>query len=83
MALSHSGDAKKAYEVISSASEANVFYHCPDSLLLIHVCWFSKFLDMSFHLEELRVFSQPVHSWQMTKKLYVALPVGSSKITNL
>lgn len=56
MALSHSGDAKKAYEVIRSASEANVFYHCPESLLLIHVCWFSKFLDMSFHLEELRVF---------------------------
>lgn len=57
MALSHSGDAKKAYEVINSASEANVFYHCSESLLLIHVCWFSRFLDLSFHLEELSIFT--------------------------
>lgn len=56
MALSHSGDTKKAYEVISLASEANVFYHCPESLLLIYVCWFSKFLDASCYLDELRSF---------------------------
>lgn len=83
MALSHSGDTKKAYEVISSASEANVFYHCPESLLIIYVCWFSKSLDTTCYLDELRLLSQPVLSWQMTKKLCVALPAGSSKITNL
>ena len=32
---------KSAYENIASALSANVFYHAPDALLSIHVCWLS------------------------------------------
>lgn len=45
MALAQSGDNQSAYEVLASASSANVFYHFPDSMFLIHVCWFSKLND--------------------------------------
>ena len=47
IALAQSGDRRQAYDVVTSASNANVFYHSPDSMFLIHVSWFSKFFSKS------------------------------------
>ena len=43
MKLAQGGDISSSYEVIAAAFHANVFYHSPESLLLIHVCWFSEY----------------------------------------
>ena len=40
--LALKNEAQNGYEIISSALNANVFYHSPDSMFLIHVCWFSE-----------------------------------------
>lgn len=32
-----------AYDIISSTLNANIFYHSPDSVFLIHVCWFCTY----------------------------------------
>lgn len=40
--LALSSDVQGGYEIISSALNVNVFCHSPDSIFLIHVCWFSK-----------------------------------------
>ena len=40
-------DLCSAYEIVASAYHANVFYHSPESLFLIHVCWFGKSLGKS------------------------------------
>ena len=45
MALAKSGDTQSAYEVLTSASSANVFYHSPDWMFLVQVCWFSELID--------------------------------------
>ena len=43
MTLAQSGNILSSYDVIDAAFHANVFYHSPESLFLIHVCWFSKY----------------------------------------
>lgn len=40
--LAMNDQSSSAYEVLSSAYDANVFFHSRDSMFLIHVCWFSK-----------------------------------------
>ena len=40
--LAKNGDVESSYGIISTVSDANVFYHSSDSMFLIHVCWFSK-----------------------------------------
>ncbi|KAI9838563.1 MAG: hypothetical protein M1819_004872 [Sarea resinae] len=30
-----------AYEILSAATDANVFYHSPESMFMIHTCWFT------------------------------------------
>ena len=50
LALAKSGDIKSAYDTIASAFHANVFFHSPEALFLIHVCWFSKSLNSIFCL---------------------------------
>lgn len=47
--LARESKIQAAYEIILSASSANVFYHSPPCLFLIHVCWFSKLL---LHIDE-------------------------------
>ena len=42
LSLAYDGKMNQAYQIVASATQANVFYHSPDSLFLIHVCWFSK-----------------------------------------
>ena len=42
LSLAYDGRKSQAYQIMVSATQANVFYHSPDSLFLIHVCWFSK-----------------------------------------
>ncbi|KAL8768028.1 MAG: hypothetical protein Q9209_005632 [Squamulea sp. 1 TL-2023] len=37
-----SQNSAKAYEILKIADDANVFYCSPNSMFLIHVCWFSK-----------------------------------------
>ncbi|MCJ1306435.1 transcription factor TFIIIC subunit tfc4 [Agyrium rufum] len=37
--LAKDGDANLAYEALSVAADANVFYHSPSLLFRIHVCW--------------------------------------------
>lgn len=39
--LARGGDIEGAYETITAATEASVFYHNQQSMYLIHVCWFS------------------------------------------
>ncbi|KAI9821550.1 MAG: transcription factor TFIIIC subunit tfc4 [Phylliscum demangeonii] len=39
LGLAKEGDGSSAYDVISAAHDANVFYHSPDAVFLIHVCW--------------------------------------------
>ncbi|KZF24968.1 TPR-like protein [Xylona heveae TC161] len=41
--LAKEGDAEKAYEVVTAAADANVFYHSAQSKMLIHVAWFCTF----------------------------------------
>lgn len=41
--LAQNGDVESSYELVATASHGNVFYHSPDSMFLIHVCWFSKY----------------------------------------
>lgn len=41
--LAQGGNILSSYEVIAAAFHANIFYHSPESLLLIHVCWFSEY----------------------------------------
>ena len=41
--LAQNGDVESSYGIVSTVSDANVFYHSPDSMFLIHVCWFSKY----------------------------------------
>ena len=43
MKLAQDGHILSSYEVIAAAFHANIFYHSPDALLLIHVCWFSEY----------------------------------------
>ena len=38
-------DVCSAYEIMAAAYHANVFYHSPESLFRIHVCWFSKLFE--------------------------------------
>ena len=40
--LAQDGDTEGAYETITAATDANVFYHKPDFMYLINVCWFSE-----------------------------------------
>ena len=40
--LAQDNHPRAAYEIISLACEANIFYHSSDSLFLIHVSWFGK-----------------------------------------
>ncbi len=40
--LALNDELSSAYEVLSSAYDANVFFHSQDSMFLIHVCWFSE-----------------------------------------
>ena len=35
------GEVSSAYDIITAASSANVFYHSPDFSFRVHVCWFS------------------------------------------
>lgn len=42
LSLVQEGDIKSAYETIAAAFHANIFYHSPEALFSIHVCWFSK-----------------------------------------
>ena len=35
------GHVAEAYDTITAAWDANVFYHSTQSSLLIHICWFS------------------------------------------
>ena len=35
------GQVAEAYDTITAAWDANVFYHSTQSSLLIHICWFS------------------------------------------
>jgi hypothetical protein len=44
LTLARESKIQAAYEIILSASSANVFYHSPPCDFLIHVCWFSKLL---------------------------------------
>ena len=46
IALSKHGKIREAYASIKDAMSANVFYHSTDALLLIYVCWFSKFASL-------------------------------------
>ncbi|KAL8952176.1 MAG: hypothetical protein Q9222_001897 [Ikaeria aurantiellina] len=39
--LARSQTVDKAYVVLKSAKDANIFYCSPDSMFLIHVCWFT------------------------------------------
>ncbi|KAL8722382.1 MAG: hypothetical protein Q9225_001113 [Loekoesia sp. 1 TL-2023] len=41
MLLAHSQDFDKAYEILDVANHANIFYSSPDSMFLIHLCWFT------------------------------------------
>lgn len=43
LTLAQGGNILSSYETIAAAFHANVFYHSPESLFLIHVCWFSEF----------------------------------------
>ena len=51
MTLAQSGNILSSYETIAAAFNANVFYHSPESLFLIHVCWFSEYLSVSRGVE--------------------------------
>ena len=48
LVLAQDGNLAYSYDVIAGARDANVFYHSPESLLLIHVCWFSKLSALPF-----------------------------------
>lgn len=39
--LAEDGETALAYKTISTASDANVFFHSKDRMFLIHVTWFS------------------------------------------
>ncbi|KAI9724803.1 MAG: hypothetical protein M1812_000079 [Candelaria pacifica] len=39
--LSDHCDSEIAYDIITAAADASVFYHSQDSMFLIHVCWFT------------------------------------------
>lgn len=39
--LAQNGDIEGAYETITAATDASVFYHDHQFMYLIHVCWFS------------------------------------------
>ena len=41
--LAESASLALAYDIIVAARDANIFYHTPDSMLLIHICWLSTF----------------------------------------
>lgn len=41
LTLAQGGNILSSYETIAAAFHANVFYHSPESLFLIHVCWFT------------------------------------------
>ncbi|KAF6230208.1 hypothetical protein HO133_004547 [Letharia lupina] len=41
LTLAHGGNILSSYEIIAAAFHANVFYHSPESLFCIHVCWFT------------------------------------------
>lgn len=42
--LARDGEFDSAYEILSAAYDANVFFHSQDFMFYIHVCWFSTFL---------------------------------------
>ncbi|KAI4263381.1 MAG: hypothetical protein L6R42_001470 [Xanthoria sp. 1 TBL-2021] len=44
-----SHNSTKAYEILKIADDANVFYCSPDSMFLIHVCWFTCALIVNDH----------------------------------
>lgn len=43
MTLAQGGNILPSYEIVAAAFNANVFYHSPESLFVIHVCWFSEY----------------------------------------
>lgn len=38
------GEAEEAYDTLSAAADASVWYHSKPSSRQIHVCWFSQFI---------------------------------------
>ena len=53
-------DIISAYEVLSAAYDANVFFHSPDCMFYIHVCWFSEFSRYHLRTESLLTSIQHV-----------------------
>ena len=43
LTLAQGGNILSSYETIAAAFHANVFYHSPESIFLIHICWFSEY----------------------------------------
>lgn len=41
LTLAQGGNILPSYEIVAAAFNANVFYHSPESLFVIHVCWFT------------------------------------------
>ena len=75
--LACDGDIRSAYEVLSAAYDANVFFHSQDSMFYIHVCWFSEFLRCLLDTQTVLSITQHVALLVMTKRHYVTLRVGS------
>ena len=73
--LAKNGEIKSAYDNIASALAANVFYHSPDALLSVYICWFSKCVVCILSTYPLMKL-QLVHWWSMTKKRCAALQDG-------
>lgn len=51
MTLAQGGNILSSYEIVTAAFHANVFYHSPESLFLIHACWFSEYSPKSYGLK--------------------------------
>ncbi|KAL9579876.1 MAG: hypothetical protein Q9212_004837 [Teloschistes hypoglaucus] len=64
MLLARSANSDKAYNVLKTANDANVFYCSLDSMFLVHVCWFACSLvtrDEETTCNEARWFMKEFH----------------------
>lgn len=49
LGLANSGRGEEAYEIIAAADDANVFYHEPEYIFRVHVCWTGTVSPLSLH----------------------------------
>lgn len=77
LCLARRGSIEGAYETITTATDASVFYHDRHFMYSIHVCWFSMRKCFSYVGRARLILIQRAHYIPMTRRLFAISLAGS------